>query len=100
MRDLTRQTAVISTKILTLALLIFLFHMSVVRTNIKTGELLKLIHVIENKDTNLFFTVILKPMRHKMQFFFQINISIMIFLVKDWYLIDNIYYLCLLMISV
>lgn len=99
MRDLTRQTAVISTKILTLALLIFLFHTSVVRTNIKTGELLKLIHVIENKDTNLFFTVILKPMRHKMQFFFfQINISIMIFLVKDWYLIDNIYYLCLLMI--
>lgn len=98
MRDLTRQTAVISTKILTLALLIFLFHMSVVRTNIKTGELLKLIHVIENKDTNLFFTVILKPMRHKMQFFFQINISIMIFLVKDWYLIDIIYYLCLLII--
>lgn len=98
MRDLTRQTAVISTKILTLALLIFMFHTSVVRTNIKTGELLKLIHVIENKDTNLFFTVILKPMRHKMQFFFQINISIMIFLVKDWYLIDNIYYLCLLMI--
>lgn len=95
MRDLTRQTAVISTKILTLALLIFLFHTSVVRTNIKTGELLKLIHVIENKDTNLFFTVILKPMRHKMQFFFQINISIMIFLVKDWYLIDIIYYLCL-----
>lgn len=70
MRDLTRQTAVISTKILTLALLIFLFHTSVVRTNIKTGELLKLIHVIENKDTNLFFTVILKPMRHKMQLFF------------------------------
>lgn len=98
MRDLTRQTAVISTKILTLALLIFMFHTSVVRTNIKTGELLKLIHVIENKDTNLFFTVILKPMRHKMQFFFQINISIMIFLVKAWYLIDNIYYLCLLMI--
>lgn len=98
MRDLTRQTAVISTKILTLALLIFLFHTSVVRTNIKTGELLKLIHVIENKDTNLFFTVILKPMRHKMQFFFQINISIMIFLVKDWYLIDIIYYLCLLII--
>lgn len=98
MRDLTRQTVVISTKILTLALLIFLFHTSVVRTNIKTGELLKLIHVIENKDTNLFFTVILKPMRHKMQFFFHINISIMIFLVKDWYLIDNIYYLCLLMI--
>lgn len=69
MRDLTRQTAVISTKILTLALLIFMFHTSVVRTNIKTGELLKLIHVIENKDTNLFFIVISKPMRHKMKFF-------------------------------
>lgn len=80
--------------------MIFSFHTSVVRTNIKTGELLKMIHIFENKDTYLFFTDISKPVRHKMQFFFQINISTINVFFKNWYLIDIIYYLCLLLISV